>query len=92
MITMAAKTNRHDRGGPVLNLEGALVGMIYGQQIDSKTLPEGMTLALDAGALGPLLAQAQVSLEKAAFGAVPLSPETLGSLASGMTVQVSCWP
>lgn len=91
MMIVTAPTTPHDRGGPVLDMNGALIGIIYGQEVNGKTLPQGTTLALGVLALGPLLAQAKVGIS-ASDTAAALSPEALSRAASGMTVQVACWP
>lgn len=91
MLTLAANITEHDRGGPVLDARGALVGMIFGTQTGGKTLPQGISLAVDIAAMAPLLAQAGVTPASMTAGDTP-TPDALSAGAQGMTVQVACWP
>jgi len=93
LITLAAHVTPHDLGGPVLDETGALLAMLRGTQAQGKTLPQGMTLGLPAASLGPMLAGAGVGdAPDAPLGGAALSPDALNAAATGMTVQVACWP
>lgn len=91
VMTVAANVTSHDRGGPVLDTRGALIGMILGAELGGKTMPQGTTLALDMAALAPLLATAGISPASAPPPDSP-SADALNAAAMGMTVQVACWP
>ncbi|MDZ7905359.1 MAG: serine protease [Cypionkella sp.] len=91
MLILSANVTTHDRGGPALDAQGRLTGMILGAQLGGKTLPQGTALALDMAALAPLFAQAGVSDGESAPPETS-SVDTVNASAMGMTVQVACWP
>ncbi len=94
LITIAANVTAHDLGGPVVNAQGALMGMIFGTAMGGKTLPAGTALARDMASLAPLLAEAKVAPAPTTGSGdtAALSPDALNAMVSGMTVQVACWP
>jgi hypothetical protein len=91
-MTLSANITPNDVGGPVLNDNGALLGMIFGTETGGKSLPAGMSLARDMASLAPLLAQAKVAVAPSNAATAALSPDALNAAAMGMTVQVACWP
>ncbi|MEO0751575.1 MAG: serine protease [Pseudomonadota bacterium] len=79
-----------DAGGPVVDGFGAVVGMLLPEGSDGRQLPEGVSFAADVEALTGLLEQAGV-FPQASSASVPVPPETLSKMATGITVLVSCW-
>lgn len=79
-----------DAGGPVVDGFGAVVGMLLSPRSDGRQLPEGVSFAADTESLTGLLEQAGVS-PQASSASVPVPPETLAKMATGITVLVSCW-
>ncbi|PYE85735.1 serine protease [Pseudoroseicyclus aestuarii] len=79
-----------DVGGPVLDREGAVIGLLLpSQRAGDTALPDGIGLARDAGPLIAALEAAGVSPARAE--AAEQSPERLARAAAGMTALVSCW-
>lgn len=88
---LEAQTRKGDVGGPVLDGSGAVVGMLLPVPgDDSRVLPKGLTVALQAGAMAPDLAAKGFAPEASGL-AIPRAPEELQKLARGMVVQVTCW-
>jgi peptidoglycan hydrolase-like protein with peptidoglycan-binding domain len=89
LLMLGARITPFDVGGPVMDMQGVLVGMIKGTETGGKSLPAGMALAQDAASLAPLFAGLDLDA-----GAAPgaLTPDALNAAAMGMTVQVACWP
>ena len=80
-----------DFGGPVLDGFGAVLGMLQTKnEAGSRKLPEEVSFAADADAIGSLLAANGVAVSRQGGGEV-MAPEDLTGLASDMTVLVSCW-
>lgn len=79
-----------DVGGPVLDRDGSVVGMLLPKPSGNKSLPRNVSFAADAGALARLLADAGLNAEQAQ-SVQDISPDELSNRASGMTVLVSCW-
>lgn len=80
-----------DAGGPVLSPAGALLGVLMPAPADGeRTLPADVHLSTDAAALAPFLAENGVP-DAASFGAAPIAPEDLATLAADVTVLVQCW-
>ncbi len=79
-----------EAGGPVFDPTGAVVGMVLPSAMEGRALPDGVSFALRADRLGPVLAEAGITPEPAA-NAQALGRETLARLGANMTVLVSCW-
>ncbi len=88
-LALAAQSG--DVGGPVLDTNGAVLGMLLPQQIGNKQLPEGVSFAANAEALRAILSQVNVAAtdQSPSQGQVPNAE--LVRQANGMTVLVSCW-
>ena len=80
-----------DAGGPVLDSAGAVLGMLLPkQETGSRKLPDEVSFAANAGAIGTLLAANGVDASMAVESG-SIAPEDLTGLAADMTVLVSCW-
>ncbi|MBV0913983.1 trypsin-like peptidase domain-containing protein [Anianabacter salinae] len=78
-------------GGPVFDTTGAVLGMLLPEQDGTgQVLPEDVTFAADATAIGGFLSQAGFS-PSASDKSASLAPEDLTRIAGDMTVLVSCW-
>ncbi len=83
-------TQEGDAGGPVLNEDGSVIGMLLPRGTGSQVLPENVSYALDAEAIQGMLSQAGVA-PTAVQPARSKAPEQLIRDAAGLTVLVSCW-
>lgn len=88
-LAMAAQPG--DAGGPVLDVSGAVVGMLLPQEIGGRQLPEGVSFAANAEALRTALEAAGLSPSGHNADGQALPPAAMNKLAGGMTVLVSCW-
>lgn len=79
-----------DAGGPVLDLSGAVVGMLMPRPEGGPQLPDDVNFALDAERLVAAGAAAGLGLTPAEPTGV-LSSVKIAERATGMTVLVSCW-
>jgi len=80
-----------DAGGPVFDTSGSVLGMLLAKPANpAKLLPAGVNFALDAGTISAALAAAGATAT-ASTRQGGMAPEDLTTLASGMTVLVSCW-
>lgn len=83
-----------DAGGPVLDANGAVLGMLLPPGAGAaQVLPPGVAFAASAAALTQLLANpAGPAIALAAPGGdSKVTPDALNAAARGMTVLVSCW-
>ncbi len=88
-LTLAALPG--DAGGPVLDAGGAVMGVLLPNQAPAgRTLPDGVSFALDAGVVTSFLADHGVTPD-ATDAAASLDPVELSARAADMTVLVSCW-
>ena len=80
-----------DAGGPVLDLTGAVIGMLLPRRDDdNRALPGDVAFAADAAALRALAERA--GLQPVIAGdAAPRPAEKLTDAAAGFTVLVECW-
>jgi S1-C subfamily serine protease len=80
-----------DAGGPVLGLDGAVIGLLLPRNTDQpRKLPEGVSFALTAATLSQQLQAAGITPATHQAADRP-SPDALAGLATDMTVLVSCW-
>jgi S1-C subfamily serine protease len=89
-VTLDAPVTPLDMGGPVLNSAGQVLGIILGDGLQDKRLPQGLSLARDMAQIAPWLA-GLVALPAPEAAAGDLPPDALNAAAMGMTVQVLCW-
>jgi len=79
-----------DRGGPVVDTGGAVLGMLVPGAPEGRNLPEGVSFAASNGALQEVLARGGIA-PQTTRAADDLSAEALSDRAAAMTVLVSCW-
>lgn len=79
-----------DTGGPVVDMTGAVIGMITTTDLGGRTLPDGVAFAVDGPVLVETLGQAGLSAVAADPGS-SLAPEDITRIGMAMTVLVSCW-
>ncbi|WP_406649103.1 trypsin-like peptidase domain-containing protein [Aliisedimentitalea scapharcae] len=79
-----------DAGGPVLDANGAVLGILAAAPAGTQQLPQGVSFAANADTLRALLQQAGIAAQDSRE-ANTLSPDAMTRLATGMTVLVSCW-
>ncbi|NIZ14924.1 trypsin-like peptidase domain-containing protein [Phaeobacter sp. HF9A] len=81
-----------DAGGPLLDKQGTVHGMLLPESTDGPTLPQGVRFALKGEVIRMALDKAGVVLpatEAAATGDLPIS--LLQKEATGLTTLVNCW-
>ncbi|WP_291735404.1 trypsin-like peptidase domain-containing protein [Leisingera sp. F5] len=79
-----------DAGGPVLDANGAVLGILASAPAGSQQLPQDVSFAANADTLRALLQQAGIAAQDSREAST-LSPDAMTRLATGMTVLVSCW-
>ena len=87
---LALEATKGDEGGPVLDLRGAVRGVLLPRSDGPRQLPEEVRFAADAMAAATFLSDNGVS-PRATNGGEPLDPLSLSRLAADMTVLVRCW-
>lgn len=87
-LTLAAQPG--DAGGPVLDVSGAVLGMLLAPVAGARQLPADVRFAASAEALAAFLA-ANAIRPAPADAAATLDPVDLSLRASDLTVLVSCW-
>jgi len=87
-----------DAGGPVIDANGAVLGMLLPRAETGRSLPDDVSFAADAETIRNFLDAAGVKARTKRKGNVDntagpgdMSPADLTRMASGMTVLVSCW-
>jgi S1-C subfamily serine protease len=81
-----------DGGGPVLDPQGRVVALMRPPaEQGARRLPDGVSLAVDAGRVVRFLSDSGVTPAEAAAAAVPLDPENLADLAADLALSVTCW-
>jgi S1-C subfamily serine protease len=80
-----------DAGGPVFDAGGAVLGMLAPRDAaDGRVLPQGVSFAVDSGAIVASLRSAGLTVQTTdAFGRI--TPELQTLQAADVTVLVSCW-
>ncbi|MDU8911945.1 serine protease [Aestuariicoccus sp. MJ-SS9] len=79
-----------DAGGPVFDTGGAVLGMLLPREDGARQLPDNVSFAAQADEIMALFEDAGVNGQSTEQVAV-MAPEDLTSLATGITVLVSCW-
>ena len=88
---LAIRTQDGDAGGPVFDISGRVLGMILPKtQTGGQRLPEDVSFAISADAMGVALAGNGVSIS-AAQTTGTMTAEDLTDVGTDMTVLVSCW-
>ncbi len=91
MQRLDVTTADSEAGGPVLDLSGAVLGMVLPGDAGGRALPDEVTLALRADRLLEALAEAGVPLQAAAGETGNLNRDQLARLGADIAVRVSCW-
>ncbi|MGX0976798.1 S1-C subfamily serine protease [Roseovarius sp. MBR-51] len=79
-----------DAGGPVLDVGGAVLGMLLAHAQDGRSLPDDVSFAATNGALQEVLTRGGITPRTtSALDRIPA--EALTDRAGDMTVLVSCW-
>ena len=80
-----------DAGGPVLDITGSVLGMMLPKtQTDGQRLPDDVSFAISAEAMGAALAENGVAISASQSGGA-MAPEDLTTIGTAITVLVSCW-
>lgn len=79
-----------DVGGPVLDMTGAVTGMLVERGVDGKALPTQVKFALKSTVLATFLSENGV-VAAASVGGPQMAAEDLVVLGTDMTVLVGCW-
>lgn len=79
-----------DVGGPVLDMSGAVTGMLVARGVDGKALPTQVKFALKSDVLATFLSENGVTAA-ASEGGPRIAAEDLVVLGTDMTVLVGCW-
>lgn len=79
-----------DAGGPVLDSQGAVLGMLLADTNTGRQLPDNVSFAADSEAIRALLDAAGITTQFATGGSA-LAPVEMTRVAMGMTVLVNCW-
>ncbi|ETX16653.1 peptidoglycan-binding protein [Roseivivax halodurans JCM 10272] len=87
---LALSAEPGDVGGPILDSQGAVLGMLLPRETGGRQLPESVSFAAKAEALESLITEAGLRA-KTTRGSAEMRPEDLTSMATAMTVLVSCW-
>lgn len=83
-------TRSGDAGGPLLDMGGAVAGLLLAQVEGSRALPADVRFAVAAPALNGFLTGAGVELRAAQPGA-SMAPEDMTRMAADTVVLASCW-
>ncbi len=88
---LAMNTAAGDAGGPVFDVNGAVLGMLLPEAIGgAKVLPDGVNFATDTVAIVAFLSANGVAAVASDLSG-SIAPEDLTLQAADMTVLVSCW-
>ena len=80
-----------DAGGPLLDRDGTVQGMLLPVADDATTLPRGVRFALKADAIRTALTNAGLTANSAGAQSIRLPIAQLQRKADGLTTLVSCW-
>ena len=88
---LSLDTRPGDAGGPILDGTGSVLGMLLPNVVDAKKLlPSGVVFAATSASIANRLATEGITTAPSTRQGA-MAPEDLSTLASGMTVLVSCW-
>ena len=88
---LALEIEPSEAGAPVLDANGAVLGMLLPEPSTGRALPEGVSFALRADRLQALLAEAGIQVSPAAEQPDPLSRNALARYGMDLAVLVTCW-
>ncbi len=89
-MRLSAHTTSEDVGGPVLDMSGAVIGLLADQNDPNRTLPEGVRFAIKESGLEAFLA-AQGVTAQVTSDVGRMAAEDLRLAASDLTALVECW-
>lgn len=89
-MRLSAHTTEGDLGGPVLDMSGAVIGLLVPQTDNSRSLPEDVRFALKEASLEAFLA-AQGVTSAVTTDVGRMEAEDLRLAASDLTTLVECW-
>ncbi|MEM9434996.1 MAG: serine protease [Pseudomonadota bacterium] len=87
---LSIRTLDGDTGGPVLNMRGAVAGVLLPASQEGRQLPEDVAFATKPEAILAFLESGGIRLRTNADDA-PIAPEDLAKRASEITALVTCW-
>lgn len=88
---LAVSAQDGDTGGPVFDMTGSVLGMLLPKtQANGQRLPDAVSFAISAAAMGAALSENGVTISASQPGGA-LSPVDLTTIGANMTVLVSCW-
>jgi len=88
---LAVNAQDGDAGGPVFDMTGSVLGMLLPKtQVNGQRLPDEVSFAISAEAMGAALAENGVTISASQPGGA-MAPEDLTIIGTAMTVLVSCW-
>jgi peptidoglycan hydrolase-like protein with peptidoglycan-binding domain len=88
---LSLDTRPGDAGGPILDGTGSVLGMLLPRVVDKKKLlPADVVFAASAASIATRLATEGITTAPSLRSGA-MAPEDLSTLATGMTVLVSCW-
>ncbi len=88
---LAVSLQNGDAGGPVFDMTGSVLGMLLPKnQADGQRLPDDVSFAISAEAMGATLSENGVTISASQPGGA-LHPVDLTTIGADMTVLVSCW-
>jgi peptidoglycan hydrolase-like protein with peptidoglycan-binding domain len=91
MQRIDVSTADSEAGSPVMDMTGAVVGMVLPGNTGGREMPDEVTLALQHDALREALAAAGVPSQALAGGGATLNRDQLARLGANIAVRVSCW-
>lgn len=80
-----------DAGGPVLDAAGQMMGVLQGEAMGSRQLPDGVALAVGSDAVSRFLAGTGRTRPAGLDAGAALDPEDLAALGQAQTTLVTCW-
>ena len=90
LLRLNLATTEADRGGPILDDTGAVIGILTANPDPSRKLPDGVAFARDAISALAVLTDAGVTPVTTSTTAA-IAPDTMEAAGMGMTTLVSCW-
>jgi S1-C subfamily serine protease/peptidoglycan hydrolase-like protein with peptidoglycan-binding domain len=87
---LALSARSGDAGGPILDSDGRVLGMLLPRANGARELPEDVAFAVEAKVIADLAQRAGVSVDTT-VASTAIKPHDLREKAKGMTVLVSCW-
>ncbi|MBQ0717668.1 MAG: trypsin-like peptidase domain-containing protein [Sulfitobacter litoralis] len=87
---LALSARSGDAGGPILDSDGRVLGMLLPRADGARELPEDVAFAVEAKVIADLAQKAGVSVDTT-VASTAIKPHDLREKAKGMTVLVSCW-